>query len=107
MREGIYCEVKMYRLQVLQNCTSALEYFLPVSSHGAYDIPSLNNSSDVPAVHSQLCMLAQHAESVPCHAVSTTGEFGIVYKAHLTHWHGEGPTKTVAVKTLKGTVLYM
>ena len=32
------------------------------------------------------------------------GEFGIVYKAHLTHWHGERPTKTVAVKTLKGTI---
>ena len=27
-----------------------------------------------------------------------------MYKAHLTHWHGEGPTKTVAVKTLKGTI---
>ena len=33
---------------------------------------------------------------------SNTGEFGIVYKAQLTHWHGEGLPKAVAVKTLKG-----
>ena len=35
---------------------------------------------------------------------SNTGEFGIVYKAHLTHWHGEGLPKAVAVKTLKGKI---
>ena len=37
------------------------------------------------------------------------GEFGIVYKAHLTKWHGNGDPKVVAVKTLKGvfiTVVY-
>jgi len=33
-----------------------------------------------------------------------TGEFGIVYKAHLTQWHGQGAPKVVAVKTLKGAV---
>ena len=33
---------------------------------------------------------------------SNTGEFGIVYKAQLTHWHGEGLPRAVAVKTLKG-----
>ena len=30
------------------------------------------------------------------------GEFGIVYKAHLIKWHGNGDPKIVAVKTLKG-----
>ena len=35
---------------------------------------------------------------------SNTGEFGIVYKAQLTHWHGEGLPKAVAVKTLKGKI---
>ena len=28
-----------------------------------------------------------------------------MYKAHLTHWHGEGLPKAVAVKTLKGAVI--
>ena len=27
-----------------------------------------------------------------------------MYKAQLTHWHGEGLPKAVAVKTLKGAV---
>ena len=35
---------------------------------------------------------------------SNTGEFGIVYKAQLTHWHGEGLPMAVAVKTLKGKI---
>ena len=35
---------------------------------------------------------------------SNAGEFGIVYKAQLTHWHGEGLPKAVAVKTLKGKI---
>ena len=35
---------------------------------------------------------------------STIGEFGIVYKAQLIHWLGEGLPKAVAVKTLKGTI---
>ena len=35
---------------------------------------------------------------------SNIGEFGIVYKAQLTHWLGEGLPKAVAVKTLKGTI---
>ena len=38
---------------------------------------------------------------------STIGEFGIVYKAKLVHWHGEGLPKAVAVKTLKGTIAAM
>ena len=38
---------------------------------------------------------------------SNTGEFGIVYKAQLTHWHGEGLPKAVAVKTLKGKIMNM
>ena len=29
-----------------------------------------------------------------------------MYKAQLTHWHGEGLPKAVAVKTLKGVLLY-
>jgi len=54
-------------------------------------------------------MYQQYIRNYACHVVLNTGEFGIVYKAHLTHWHGDGPTKTVAVKTLKGThvVMYM
>ena len=35
---------------------------------------------------------------------SNTGEFGIVYKAQLTHWLGEGLPEAVAVKTLKGKI---
>ena len=35
---------------------------------------------------------------------SNTGEFGIVYKAQLTHWLGEGFPEAVAVKTLKGKI---
>ena len=31
------------------------------------------------------------------------GEFGEVYKAHLTKWHGMEMPRVVAVKTLKGT----
>ena len=27
-----------------------------------------------------------------------------MYKAQLTHWHGEGLPKAVAVKTLKGKI---
>lgn len=53
-------------------------------------------------------MYQQYIHNYACHVVLNTGEFGIVYKAHLIHWHGGGPTKTVAVKTLKGTaILYM
>ena len=32
-----------------------------------------------------------------------TGEFGVVYKAHLIKWYGHGMPQTVAVKTLRGT----
>ena len=28
-----------------------------------------------------------------------------MYKARLTQWHGQGPPKVVAVKTLKGKIL--
>ena len=34
--------------------------------------------------------------------LSPVGEFGVVYKAHLTRWHGNGEPRMVAVKTLKG-----
>ena len=33
-----------------------------------------------------------------------SGEFGVVYKAHL-QWHLDGATEVVAVKTLKGISL--
>ena len=42
------------------------------------------------AIYSQICI----------------GEFGIVYKAHLNSWHGQGSTKVVAVKTLKGIAVF-
>ena len=59
-------------------------------------------------VPTTVLMYQQYIHNYACHVVLNTGEFGIVYKAHLTHWHGGGPTKTVAVKMLKGTaILYM
>ena len=38
-----------------------------------------------------------------CLSIPITGEFGIVYKAHLLQWHGQGSPEVVAVKALKGT----
>ena len=42
-----------------------------------------------------------YSSNQPCAPAYITGEFGIVYKAHLVEREGRSP-KTVAVKTLKG-----
>ena len=37
---------------------------------------------------------------------SFPGEFGVVYKGHLTNWHGSELPLAVAVKTLKGAFCF-
>ena len=40
-----------------------------------------------------------------CSLISLSGQFGVVYKAHL-QWHLDAATEVVAVKTLKGIATF-
>ena len=46
-----------------------------------------------------ICIQVTDHHNKVCYCV---GEFGEVYKAHLIKWSGQGKSRIVAVKTLRG-----
>ncbi len=44
--------------------------------------------------------------SSSCYLFAHAGEFGVVYRGHLTQWKGRTKAELVAVKTLKSKVNY-
>ena len=82
----LYCNNMVRRISY-----NIMVYYMHETSNKCRKIKQLLEFSNV----KNLCILT----------LCFTGEFGIVYKAHLIQWHGQGGPKVVTVKTLKGKIL--